>query len=107
MNAQNTRGLSMNRAIMMLTLAVGLTIVFYACKNDQQGVSQGKGAISGNVTDGATGAALSGVTVQAQRVSADVQTVVTDNQGHYEFSFDTDSTISITLTFGSKSGYFD
>jgi len=47
------------------------------------------------------------VTVQAQRVSADVQTTTTDNQGHYELTFATDSTVTVTLTFGSKSGYFD
>ncbi|MBM2839522.1 MAG: hypothetical protein HW412_50 [Bacteroidetes bacterium] len=91
---------------MMLMLAVGLAVVFYACKNDEQGVTQGEAAISGTVTNAATGAPISGVTVQAQSVSAATQNTATDGQGQYRFTFATDSAKIITLTF-VKSGYRD
>jgi hypothetical protein len=96
----------MNRAIMMLGLVVGLAVVFYACKNDEQGATQGEGVITGTVTDRGTGAALAGVTVQAQNVSAATQTTITDGQGQYRFTFTTDSSKMITVSF-VKSGYRD
>ena len=87
-------------------LVVSLAVIFYACKNDQQGATQGEGVITGTVTDASTGTALSGVSVQAQSISAATQTTVTDGQGQFRFTFATDSAKAITLSF-VKSGYRD
>jgi len=96
----------MNRAMKMLMLGVGLAVVLYACKNDEQGATQGEGVISGTVTDRGTGAVLTGVTVQAQSVSAAPKGTITDGQGQYRFTFTTDSAKTITVSF-VKSGYRD
>lgn len=96
----------MSRAIMMLMLAVGFAVVFYACKNEEQGATPGNGVIAGTVTDVGTGAPLSGVGIQAQSVSAATQNTVTDGQGQFKLTFATDSVKTITLAF-VKSGYRD
>ena len=95
----------MNKAIMMLALAVGLAVVFYACKNDDtQTAPSGTGKVSGTVNDSSSGAPLSGVTITAQTAATSTQSWTTEAAGTFSFSFSTDSTRSVTLTF-SKSGY--
>jgi len=94
----------MNRTIVMMMLAVGLAVVFYACKNDTESAPTGTGVISGTVVDSSSGAPLSGVTVTAQSASSGTQTKVTDATGTFTFEYSTDSARTVTLTF-SKSGF--
>ncbi|MEK9138129.1 MAG: carboxypeptidase-like regulatory domain-containing protein, partial [Bacteroidota bacterium] len=96
----------MNRAIMMLVLITTLALVVISCKNDEQGATQGEAVVSGTVTDGTSSAPLAGVTVTAQTTSSAPQSKVTDATGTFRFSFTTDSTKAVTLSF-AKSGYRD
>jgi hypothetical protein len=95
----------MKKLLLILTLCVIPALLLLSCKSDQQSVSQGEAAVSGIVTDGATGAALTGVTVTARTTSGS-QNSTTNAQGEYRFSYTTDSTLNVTLSF-SKSGYRD
>jgi hypothetical protein len=103
--ANNLRGYGMKSLLFMLTLCVIPALVLMSCKSDQQSVPQGEAAVSGIVTDGASGAALAGVTVTA-RTTAGSQNSVTNGQGEYRFSYTTDSTLNVNVAF-SKSGYRD
>jgi hypothetical protein len=103
--AQNLRGIGMKRAIMILTLVVGLAVVFFACKNDDSATAPtGTGIISGTVVDSSTGLPLSGVTVTAQPPPSGTPTQVTDATGTFSFEYSTDSARTVTLTF-AKSGF--
>jgi hypothetical protein len=94
-----------NLAVVLTTIAF-VTVIFTACKDDATTASQGEGIINGVVTDAETGSPLSGVSIQAQSVSAGSQTVVTDVQGQYSFTFELDSSTTVTLST-TKSGYRD
>ena len=95
----------MNKALLMLTLAAGLAVVFYACKNDStQTAPTGTGKVTGTVNDSSSGAPLAGVTITAQTAASETQSWTTDPSGTFSFSFTTDSTRSVTLTL-TKSGY--
>jgi hypothetical protein len=90
----------------MLMLVAALALVLLACKSDEEGASQGEGVVSGTVTDGATGNPLATATLQAQTVGGVAQTVTTDAQGTFRFTFTTDSVQSATISV-TKSGYRD
>ncbi len=96
----------MNKSVIMLMILASLAGLFQACKNDEQGASQGEGVVSGTVVDGATSAALGNVTISAQAVAASSQQKVTDATGTFRFSFATDSSKAVTMVF-QKSGYRD
>jgi hypothetical protein len=96
----------MNRVLLMCTVVVSTAILLGSCKSDEESASQGEGVISGTVTDVGTGAPLAGVSVQAQGTTAATQTTVTDAQGVFRFTFETDSSKIITLSY-VRSGYRD
>jgi hypothetical protein len=95
----------MKSLLFMLTLCVIPALVLMSCKSDPSKAEPGKANVAGVVTDGATGAALAGVTVTA-RTTTNSQNKVTESDGSYGFVFDTDSTLNVSLSF-AKSGYRD
>jgi hypothetical protein len=93
---------------MLLITAVAVSAaVLVGCKSDSATQAEaGVGAVSGVVSDASSGAALAGVTVQAQTVLAGSQSATSDGQGNYRVNFTIDSTALVTLAF-SKNGYRD
>ncbi len=86
-------------------LCAGLLVV--GCKSDETSASQGEAGFYGTVTDGSTGAVLSGAAVTATASGGATQTAVTDANGNFpQLKFATDSTLSVTVTV-QKSGYND
>jgi hypothetical protein len=96
----------MNKAIIILMLSLSAALVFWACTTDEQAPEPGKADVRGTVIDIASGNPLAGVTITAYTTATSPQSTPTDAQGVYKFTFDTDTTKTVTLLF-QKSGYRD
>jgi hypothetical protein len=93
--------------MLLITAVAVFAAVLVGCKSDSSTqAAAGEGAVSGKLSDVYTGAALSGVTVQAQTVSSGSQSATSDAAGNYRVDFTIDSTAMVTLTY-SKTGYRD
>lgn len=89
-----------------MAIAAVLALLLAGCKEDDTTASQGEGVVSGVVTDAASLAFLSDVTIQAQSVASGILTASTDAKGAFRIAFSTDSTTTATITL-QKTGYRD
>jgi hypothetical protein len=97
----------MKRITCFIVLIVVASMVMVGCKSDTTTTAaSGEGVVSGTVYDANSGQKLSGVTVDAQSVSAGSKQTTTDANGKYSITFTVDSTATISVKF-SKGGYTD
>lgn len=88
-------------------IVIVLAVVMVACEDDPAAVPRGEALISGVIRDAVSQQPLEGVIVEARIGGSLVGTSTTGVSGAYEVRFSLDTTATVTMNAGQKSGYRD